>query len=106
MSDDAMKRLKELEHSLGGPAGSPLLIGCDESPNDIAAALESVDPDTDYQFCVREFQGADTYIITARKPTAAELAELDRLMGEMAPGDDEAEEDDDTDAEPGSEDDD
>lgn len=87
MSDDAMKKLKELERSLGGPDGAPLLIGCDEPPAEIAEALESIEPDTDYQFCVREFQGADTYIITARKPTEAELKEFDRLMGETSPND-------------------
>lgn len=87
MSDDAMKKLKELERSLGGPDGAPLLIGCDEPPGDITEALESLEPDTEYRLCVREFQGADTYIITARTPTATELAELDRLMGETAPVD-------------------
>jgi len=87
MSDDAMKRLKELERSLGGPDGAPLLIGCDEPPGDITEALESLEPDTEYRICVREFQGADTYIVTSRTPTAAELAELDRLMGETSPSD-------------------
>lgn len=87
MSDDAMNRLKELERSLGGPDGAPLLIGCDEHPGEIKEALESIEPDTEYRLCVREFQGADTYIITARTPTAAELAEFDRLVGETTPGD-------------------
>lgn len=87
MSDDAMNRLKELERSLGGPDGAPLLIGCDEPPGDITEALESLEPDTEYRLCVREFQGADTYIITARTPTATELAELDRIMGETSPAD-------------------
>lgn len=80
MSDEAMKKLKELERSLGGPDGAPLIIGCDETPDEITEALESLEPDTEYRLSVREFQGADTYIITARTPTAAELAELDRLM--------------------------
>ena len=88
MADDSMAKLKELERSLGGPDGAPLLIGCDEEPGDVAAALESVEPDTDYRFCVREFQGADTYIITARAATEAEIAELERLMEETAPAED------------------
>jgi hypothetical protein len=91
---DAMNRLKELERSLGGPDGAPLLIGCDEPPGDITEALESIEPDTEYRICVREFQGADTYIVTARTPTAAELAELDRLMGETSPSDGEGEPED------------
>lgn len=91
MSDDAMKRLKELERSLGGPDGAPLLIGCDETPEDIKDALESIEPDTEYRICVRELQGADTYIVTSRTPTASELAEFDRLMGETSPSDEEPE---------------
>lgn len=87
MSDDAMKRLKELESSLGGPDGAPLIIGCDETPTEIKEALESIEPDTEYRLCVREFQGADTYIITARTPSSSELAEFDRLMGETTPSD-------------------
>lgn len=87
MSDDAMKRLKELEKSLGGPDGAPLLIGCDEQPGEIKEALESIEPDTEYRICVREFQGADTYIITARTPTSTELTEFDRLIGETTPSD-------------------
>lgn len=101
MSDDSMKKLKELERSLGGPDGAPLLIGCDETPAEIKEAMESIEPDTEYRLCVREFQGADTYIITARTPTAAELAEFDRLVGETTPsdGDEEAEEPGDDDQE-------
>lgn len=82
---NAMDRLKALERSLGGPSGAPLLIGCDEPPADVAAALECVEPDVEYRFCVRVFQGADTYIITARAPTEAELADLEALMAETVP---------------------
>lgn len=88
MSDDAMKKLKELERSLGGPDGAPLLIGCDEEPGDVTEALESLEPDTEYRLSVREFQGADTYVITARTPTDAEIAELERLMEATAPTED------------------
>ncbi len=100
----AMDQLKVLEQSLGGPNGAPLLIGCDEPKEDIVEGLECVEPDTEYQFCVREFQGADTYIITGRKPTTSELKELERLMTETAPeveqdaaGDDETEGDEEDD---------
>jgi hypothetical protein len=84
MADEAT-RLKKLEQSLGGPNGSPLLIGCDEPAADIASAMECVEPDVEYRLCVREFQGADTYIITARTPTAGELADLESLMGDDEP---------------------
>jgi hypothetical protein len=100
---NAMDLLKALEQSLGGPNGAPLLIGCDEPPNDIAMALECAEPDTEYQFCVRMFKGADTYIITARKPTESELSELERLMDETVP-DGEPDDDDGDDDPDGDED--
>ena len=85
MSDDATARLMKLEQSLGGPDGAPLLIGCDEPPSDIAEAMECMEPDVEYRICVREFQGADTYIITKRSPVTDELAVLERLMQETGP---------------------
>jgi hypothetical protein len=89
MSDDAQARLKKLEESLGGPNGSPLLIGCDESPQEIAEALECLDPDTEYRLAVREMDGAETYVITARTPTPTELGELVQLMERVNSADDE-----------------
>lgn len=88
MDDDT--ELKKLEQSLGGPNGAPLLIGCDEPHTEIAEAMECLEPDVEYRISVREFQGADTYIITARTPTDGELANLERLMADAESQDEEA----------------
>ena len=96
---DASDKLKALEKSLGGPNGAALLIACDEPPKDISDAFECLEPDTEYRICVREFQGCDTYIITARTPSSSELEELERLLDETSPegegGEGEGDEDED-----------
>jgi hypothetical protein len=54
---------------------------------------------------LRDFRGAPTLIVTARKATLAEVAELEKLYEDTSPeGDDEAD-DDDTDDDPEADDD-
>lgn len=99
MTKNPMTRLQTLEKSLGGPEDVPLLVGLDEPDSEIVEALASLDSDSEYHLRLRDFSGSPTLILTARKATLAEVAELERLYDEDAS----PEEADDTDTDPDSE---
>ena len=105
MTKNPMTRLQALEKSLGGPEDVPLLVGLDEPDSEIVEALASLDSDAAYHLRLRDFKGSPTLIVTARKVTLAEVAELEKLYEDTSPeGDDEAD-DDDTDDDPEADDD-
>ena len=91
MAKTPMTRLQALEKSLGGPEDVPLLVGLDEPDSDIVEALACLDSDSEYHLRLRDFNGAPTLIVTARKATLAEIAELEKLCED---GDAEADDDD------------